>query len=187
MKHPSQEVLALHAGGDLGWMARWKTARHLAGCERCTAEVGAFARFRETLPQLNQIPEVPWNRVAADMRANIRLGLAAGECVRSSDRPLRDSPLFTGARATLALASVLALMVTGLMLERTAPRPDVSNEPMVQATANGIQSRSGDQAFGLMHSGASSVTYTVGAQGTMGARYMDPETDQVTMTKVYVE
>jgi hypothetical protein len=62
-----------------------------------------------------------------------------------------------------------------------------ANEPMVQATVNGIQSRSGDQAFGLMHSGASSVTYTVGAQGTLGARYTDPETGNVTMTKVYVE
>ena len=187
MKHPSQEVLALHAGGDLGWMARWKTARHLAGCERCALELAAFGKLRETLPDLKQIPEVPWNRIAADMRGNIRLGLAAGECVRSSDRPLRDSPLFSGARATLALASVLALTVTGLMLEGPAPRMARANEPMVQATENGIQSRSGDQAFGLMHSGASSVTYTVGAQGTLGARYTDPETGYVTMTKVYVE
>ena len=40
-----------------------------------------------------------------------------------------------------------------------------------------------------MHSGvgAGSVTYTVSAQGTMGARYTDPETGYVTMTKVYVE
>ena len=187
MKHPSQEILALHAGGDLGWMARWKTARHLSGCQRCTAEVAAFVRFRETLPELKQIPEVPWNRVAAEMRANIRLGLAAGECVRTSAAAWGDTPLFTGARATLALASVLALMVTGLMLEGPAPRMAPSNEPMVQATVNGIQSRSGDQAFGLMHSGASSVSYTVGAQGTLGARYTDPETGQVTMTKVYVE
>ncbi len=187
MKHPSQEILALHAGGDLGWVARWKTARHLADCERCTAEVAAFGELREAMPVLNQIPEVPWNRIAAEMRANIRLGLAAGECVRSNDRPLRDTPLFTAARATLALASVLALMVTGMMLEGPAPTVAQSNEPVVQATANGIQRRSGDQGFGLMHSGASSVTYTVGAQGTLGARYTDPETGNVTMTKVYVQ
>jgi hypothetical protein len=187
MKHPSQEILALHAGGDLGWVARWKTARHLADCERCTAEVTAFGELREALPELSQIPEVPWNRIAGEMRANIRLGLAAGECVRSSGRPFRETPLFTAARATLALASVLALMVTGLMLEGPAPRLAQSNEPVVQATVNGIQRRSGDQGFGLMHSGASGVTYTVGAQGTLGARYTDPETGNVTMTKVYVE
>ena len=187
MEHPSQEILALHAGGDLGWMARWKTARHLAGCQRCALEVAAFGELRQMLPELKQIPEVPWNRIAADMRGNIRLGLAAGECVRPSGRAKRDSPLFSGARATLALASVLALMVTGLVLEGPAPRLARANEPTVQPTVDGIQSRSGDQAFGLMHSGASSVTYTAGAQGTLGARYTDPETGNVTMTKVYVE
>jgi len=187
MEHPSREILALHAGGDLGWMARWKTARHVAGCQRCAGEVAAFGALREILPELKQIPEVQWNRLAADMRGNIRLGLAAGECVRPSGRSEGDSPLFSAARATLALASVMALMVTGLVLEGPAPRVAKANEPMVQATVNGIQSRSGDQAFGLMHSGASSVSYTVGAQGTLGARYTDPETGQVTMTKVYVE
>ena len=187
MEHPSQEVLALHAGGDLGWLARWKTARHLAGCQLCAGEVSAFVELRDMLPELKQIPEVPWNRIAADMRGNIRVGLAAGECVRPSRQAERDTPLFSGARATLALASVLALMVTGLVLEGPTPRMAKANEPMVQATVNGIQSRSGDQTFGLTHSGASSVTYTVGAQGTLGARYTDPETGNVTMTKVYVE
>ena len=71
--------------------------------------------------------------------------------------------------------------------EGPTPRMPRSNEPMVQATVNGIQSRSGDQAFGLMHSGARSVIYTPGAEGTLGARYTDLETGNVTMTKVYVE
>jgi hypothetical protein len=31
------------------------------------------------------------------------------------------------------------------------------------------------------------VTYTVGAQGTMEASFVDPQTNLVTMTKVYVE
>jgi hypothetical protein len=187
-QHPSQEILALHAGGDLGWLARWKTAHHVAGCEQCAGEVAKFSELREMLPELSEMPEVPWNRIAADMRANIRLGLAAGECVRESDAAREAyTPLFSGARATLALASVLALMVTGLMLERPTPMAARSSEPMAQATANGIQRRSGDQAFGLMHAGASSVTITVSAQGTLGARYTDPETGNVTMTKVYVE
>ena len=187
MMHPSQEILALHAGGDLGWMARWKTARHLAGCERCAAEVAAFGEFRETLPELNQMPEVPWNRHRSGDARQYPPG-ARRRRVRAVQRPaLARWPLFSGLRATLALASVLALMVTGLMLEGPAPRMARSNDPTVQATVDGIQRRSGDQAFGLMHSGALSVTYSVGAQGTLGARYTDPETGNVTMTKVYVE
>ncbi len=57
----------------------------------------------------------------------------------------------------------------------------------MQATDHGIQRRSGDRTFGLMHIGAKDVTYTVGAQGTLGARYVDPETGVMTMTKLYVE
>ena len=188
MKHPSQEMLALQASGDLGLVAWWKTARHLKGCPTCRDEVAAFAEMREILPELNQIPEVPWNRIAAEMRANIHLGLAAGECVRESAAPLPASPLFGAARATLVFGGVLAVLVTGLVLQRPAPSGSGGNEPVVQATANGIQRRAGDQSFGLMNSsGARSVTYSVDAQGSMGARYVDPETGNVTMTKIYVE
>ena len=186
MKHPSQEILALHAGGDLGWVAGWKTKRHVADCEQCAADVAAFSGLREALPELGEIPEIPWNRMAADMRANIRLGLAAGECVRDAMAPIAEpSPLFRGARATLALASVLALMVTGVMLERPTPHMARSSDPVLQLTAQGIQRRSGDQGFALLHGRAQSVTYTVSAKGSLGARYMDPETDQVTIQRVY--
>ena len=132
MKHPSQETLALHAGGDLGWLAGWQTARHVAVCESCAAEIAAFSDLRDTLPDLSEIPEIPWNRMAADMRANIRLGLAAGECVREAASPAADTaPLFRGASAMLALASVLALMVTGIILER--PRPKMSESAVIRA------------------------------------------------------
>src|SRR5512133_3225192 len=56
MKHPSQEILALHAGGDLGWLAGWKTKRHVAACEKCADEVAAFSGLREALPELGEIP-----------------------------------------------------------------------------------------------------------------------------------
>src|SRR5215831_4773166 len=98
MKHPSQATLALHAGGDLGPVARWFTERHVSHCERCREEVEAFQLTRQILPDLAEIPEIPWNRLAAEMKANIRLGLAAGECVRLGDPPLREARWFTGAR-----------------------------------------------------------------------------------------
>ena len=107
MKHPNQATLALHAGGDLGFFARWRTERHLRQCDRCRDEVDAFAATREIIPELAEIPEIPWNRLAAEMRANIRLGLEAGECVRAGDPPLRETPLFTGARAVVAMASMV--------------------------------------------------------------------------------
>jgi len=191
MGHLKETTLALHASGDLGWFAAWRAERHLASCERCRAEVESFREMREELPDIAELPDVQWNRLAAEMRANIRLGLAAGECVREAEEAETEpSPLFNTARAVLAFAGVFTLVVTGLVLERPTPSTvSASSEPMVQAVSHGIQRRAGDQGFGLMHAGVRDVDVikTVSAQGTMGARYMDPQTGLVTMTKVYVE
>jgi anti-sigma factor RsiW len=186
MRHPNEAALALHAGGDLAFFARWRMERHLSRCERCREEVAAFSDFREMLPEIAVPPDLPWNQMAAEMRANIRLGLAAGECVRPGERPLREHPLFTGARAAVAMASVAALMVTGLMLERPAPNL-VGEGRVVQNTVNGIQVREGSGAFRLMNRGAQNVTYSVGAQGSMSARYVDSGGDGVTINRVYAD
>lgn len=185
MKHPNQGVLALHAGGDLGYLARWRTARHLAKCERCREDVAALERARRILPELSEIPEVPWNRLAAEMKANIRLGLAAGECVRGAETPLRDTPLFTGLRTLVAFSSIVVLVVTGLVLERPAPLTAKDDGTVIQATGNGIQIREGGRAFRLVHAGTQNVT--AGAQGSMRDSYVDPETGYVTINNVYAE
>ena len=191
MKHPSEARLALHAGGDLGLWARWRTARHVARCERCRREVEAFFGVRDTAAERAGIPDVHWASLAAEMKANIRLGLAAGACVRAepSRHPVA-SPLFAGARAAVAFASVLALLVTGLVLEHPAPRR-ASGYPegvTVQATGSGIQVRGGGETLVLLHAReARDVTYSVGAQGSMRARYVDPDTGYVTVNNVYAQ
>lgn len=195
MKHPNQATLALHAGGDLGPFARWRTSRHLAHCERCREEMTAYSGIREVLPELGAMPEIPWNRLSAEMKANIRLGLEAGECVRINDAPLRKS-LFPGARPAVALATLGALLVTGLLLEHPMPRPNFAPDTpysvpfdgvVVQSTKYGIEVGEGRQHLQLRHLGASSVTYSVDAQGSMRARFVDPKTGYVTINNVYVE
>jgi hypothetical protein len=192
MKHPDQASLALQAGGDLGVFARWKTERHLAVCDRCRDEVDAFAALREVSPELAEIPEVPWNRLAAEMKANIRLGLAAGECVRANEPALRDTPLFTGMRALVAVASIAALMVTGIMLEHPAPTVVADDDGMVvQATSNGIQVSKGGQMLRLNNPEGMDprqrVTYSPDADGSVRSRYVDPSSGYVTTNKVYAE
>ena len=188
MKHPNEATLALHAGGDLGFFARWRTERHVAQCESCRDEIERFQGIREMLPDLAEIPEIQWNRLAAEMKANIRLGLAAGECVRTSESSPRASRLFTGARAAVALASIVTLVATGVMLQNMTPAR-AEQPTVVQSTADGIQVGTGDQAFRLMNTGvsANNVTLSVGAQGSMGARYVDPKTGYVTINNVYAE
>ena len=115
MKHPNQAALALHAGGDLGPVARWKVARHVARCGQCREEVESYGAVRDMMPSLAEVPEIAWGRMAAEIRANVNLGLAAGECVRVEEPPLRERPFFARGRMAVAFASIIALVVTGLM------------------------------------------------------------------------
>jgi hypothetical protein len=194
MKHPDQATLALQAGGELGWFARWRMGRHLSQCERCRDEVDAFAATREIFSDLAEIPEVPWNRLAAEMRANIRLGLEAGECVRSGDVPLRDTPVFTGFRAAVAMASVVALLVTGIVLERPAPRVNIAGADdtlVIESTENGIQIRRGGASLSLMNPDRlgpqQRALYSPNAQGSMRSIYVDNESGNVTVNRVYAD
>jgi hypothetical protein len=186
MRHPKQATLALQAGGDLGAFARWRTGRHLAKCERCRSEVAEFEAMRGSMADLLQMPELHWNRIAAEMRANIRLGLAAGECVRPVDKSGWASRQ-AGWRVAVATTIITALAVTGLMLER--PRPPIyqnatrDENASVQTTPDGI----GNPAMRLMYRGAEGVQLSASAEGSVQAQYTNPETGYMTVSQVDVQ
>jgi hypothetical protein len=183
MRHPNQATLALRAGGDLGPIRNWWTARHLARCAECREEVSSYEEMRELLPELAELPDISWNRMAAEIKANVRLGLEAGECVREAEMPL-DRASLTGWRAAVAFASVVVLVCSCLVLERPAPRTAHTTQTAVESTDDGIQYQGGDRMLGLMNGGAQKAVYTLDAQGSMGARYIDPETGSITVNTV---
>jgi len=74
-----------------------------------------------------------------------------------------------------------------MVLERPWPVAVVQAASSVQSTPDGIQVQTGGQMLGLMNGGAQRVTYTLDAQGSMGARYTDPETGYVTINTVYAQ
>lgn len=189
MKHPNEATLALHAGGDLGPLDRWRTRRHLRRCGACRDGVAGFEALREIAPDLLETPEVHWGRLAAEMKANIRLGLAAGECVRPGAPPLRDTAVFAWARGAVAFASVAALLAAGFVLQRPSPRGETAgyNGVELRSTGNGIQVRGGLDSMRMIHAGSApaDVSYTAGAQASMSAGYVDSETHYVTVTTVY--
>ena len=192
MTHPNQSTLALYAGQDLGWFARRRTERHLVRCRECRDEVQMFASAHDNLVALNELPAISWNRLAAEMNANIRLGLAAGECVRG-ERTAGRLALFemlSGARMLTASASVMALVAAGLFLERPTPvvPPAVARESAVlRATANGIELNQGGQTLSLLHVRSDDAIYSAGAQGSMRAGYVDSDTGNVTINNLYVQ
>jgi len=183
MRHPKQATLALHAGGDLGAFARWRTERHLVKCGYCRDEVAGFEAMRSTMADLLEMPELPWNRIAEEMRANIRLGLAAGECVRPVEKTGWHS-LRAGWRMAVAMASITALAVTGLVLERPRPAPEPRDEnAAVQTAPDGI----GNQAMRLMYRGAEGVQLSASAEGSVQAQYTNPVTGYMTVSQVDVQ
>ncbi|HEX5431540.1 MAG TPA: hypothetical protein VFW83_06215 [Bryobacteraceae bacterium] len=92
--HLRETDLALFASGDLGLWRSFRIRLHTAKCESCQARGEAFRLDRERLRhQAEEMPAgVDWNSLAAEMTANIRVGLAAGECVdpRKRDARKRD-------------------------------------------------------------------------------------------------
>ncbi|MGO9892879.1 MAG: hypothetical protein ACLPX8_01520 [Bryobacteraceae bacterium] len=182
MKHPDQATLALHAGGDLGKFAAWRTERHLACCAQCRQELAAYEITREHLAALHSLPGLAWGRLASEMRANIRLGLTAGECVAPVSR--RGWALWTPARLA-ACAAALALAAAAVWIERPVPVLAPTAGIVVETTAGGVRLTRGGQAMGLLNRGGESVTYTAGAQGSVEARYVD--TNYVTVNQVDVD
>jgi hypothetical protein len=199
MEHPNETDLALYAGHDLNFVSEWRMRRHVAQCAECRDIVDAFASLRIDAAGLSELPAgINWNRLSSEMKANIRLGLEAGECV--SGVPEADNPWtlpsFSGFRTLMAYGSVIALMVAGVWLQRPAgpimrSGPE-SNATVVAATGDGIQLTEGGRSLGLRYGATRSVVardvnYSADASGAVGARYVDSSTGYVTVVKVNVE
>jgi hypothetical protein len=194
MKHPVEADLALFAGHDLGFISEWRIKRHVSRCEQCHATVESYEALQAETSKLAELPSnIAWNRLASEMKANIRLGLAAGECVAGnpafSERSKRST--FSGFQTLLAYASVVALVVAGLWLQRSAPQsvadsPEV-NGSVLAATRDGVEFSEGKGSFGLRYGASRDVNYSAGAKGVMRARYVDASTGYVTVVSVNVE
>jgi len=185
-KHPSEASLALFAGGELSRWQRWNVGRHVEDCEQCRSEIQEFSALREDAAAFAGLPAVPWERLAAEMKANIRLGLEAGECVTEHPAPR----IALNARALAACASLAALLVASLWLERPVP-PLKEIQPaeaaFLEASSVGIQVKEGEQAMILLNARHAQGVHYVASGSTMRARYVDADSGNVTINNVYVE
>jgi len=183
--HPPETSLALYASGDAGPIEQWRIGRHVESCAECRETVAQYSALRSEITESGAPEDVSWNKLAAEMRANIRLGLEAGECVNQPSRGIG----FLGARSLAACGSLAVLLVAALWLERPAPRIAQKQDPdqiVLESTASGIQVTEGGQTLGLLHGRARSVdTFASGV--AMRARYVDADTGNVTINNVYVQ
>ena len=187
MRHPSESELALMAGGELGLFARLRVSRHLKGCPECRAARCAFAEDRMWLSQCagELPPGLNWDRLAAEMKANIRLSLEADRCAGAR----RGNPAWSG-RPALALASAALIIVVGVWLSLPQPvalRPVSGNGVTLEATPTGIELKQDDRSLTLLNPGSEPLAVSVNMQGALRARYVDSETGHVTITNVYAQ
>src|SRR5579872_2126707 len=203
MKHPGEMELALFAGDDLGFLARWRVAMHLRNCADCRYEVEGLQFGRDTVRELSdELPtEVNWKRLSQEMTANIHVGLAAGECVA----PIYSRPKFHSWRLSTALTAAM-LIVSAAMWQGLPPesRSRLTHNVLSMvwikgqvplAPAENIYLEAGPKSIGLMEGARSmsflstredaAVAVSVSTQGSVGARYVDPDSGQVTINRVY--
>jgi len=188
MTHPDASELALFAGADLPCWRRWRLARHLRHCPECRLELDVFRRQRDAIRQAGTElpPDLNWSRLATDMKANIHLGLAAGECVAPPE--LKSRPL--GWRIAAALASFALVMISGWWLQLPHPHwrgRAAAEGTVLQATGDGIELKQQDRALMLVHASSEPVLVSVDLEGVMEARYIDDQTGMVTINNVYAQ
>ena len=199
-RHPFDTDLALYASGDLTGWERIKTALHVHRCRTCLAGIEAFKLDRKRLSDsaADLPPGLNWDRMAAEMSANIRVGLAAGECVAPASAKASPVPFAWNWKPAAIVAGVALVFGAAWWLNvpasdtailsrafRLAPAED--RGPVVEASSDGIESRENGSTWGMSTSDAQPVSVSVSFGGSASARYVDDDTGQVTITTVYVQ
>lgn len=190
-KHPDSGLLALCAGGDLPWLDALRVKWHARRCGRCAAELQGFRAAREALKrQWDEIPEgMEWERLAAEMTANIHLGLSAGAVVDSAFGARIAVPGGLSWRRTAAVvfASFAFVLAGGWLLKGPAPGGGAGVGVSVEARGEGLVVEQAGSALTLLGPAGEAAESEVDFGGSARARYVDAETGQVTIHHVYAD
>jgi len=191
-RHPLETDLALLAGGDCGRFKTFRLHSHLAKCGDCRDALASFEEqrlaVRDYSPAGLVSSELDWARMAAEMRANIRVGLAAGECVR--ELPARGSRWGWKPQLAIGMASVLLLAGVGVFLHGLLPRenePGIVHAAVLESTGAGVEVRTDKGSMTLLNHGDEAGDQAVTSQGAVRATSFDGNAGTVTITSVYVE
>ncbi|MGA2182545.1 MAG: hypothetical protein ABSH47_05900 [Bryobacteraceae bacterium] len=203
MNHPDTSRLALLAGGDLGFWPAMPMRLHVRSCERCQSELQAFRRTRQAVGSAaKELPHgVNWNQLSEEMTGNIRVGLAAGECV--GGYPVRSRLFHLRWNGALAAAFLTGIFLAGFWLNLPGPQADHllwslrriaglgahNPAPMPRdvllASRQGIEARGNGTSLSYVPPDTGAVVVSVSTRGSAAARSMDDDTGQTTITEVY--
>jgi hypothetical protein len=186
MNHPADFQLALYAGDDLNVWDRWQVGRHVAQCDSCRREIESIQHVAAQLRvEAAEMPAgLQWGRLAAEMAANIHLGLEAGECIGTpARRPVRNHW-----RAVAVTAGMTFLLVGAWWLNPHSKPQEHSIQAAgieMRATPSGIELNENGHALTLLHTRGGQKPIIISSPGTLRSRFVDNETGQVTINNVY--
>ncbi len=208
MTHPDETRLSLLAGGEAGFWERQALGRHLRRCEACRSIAESFRHLRAELRSESDRmpPGVNWDRLAAEMKANIHVGLAAGECVGGV--PRFGAAWASWWKPAAAVAGLLFILISSFLMN--VPREQqqslgrgiarfwsagiprgLERAVYLEADRTGIQVKENGAALTIMppalQAGAAPPIVSVSTQGSIRARYIDDDTGQITITNVYAQ
>lgn len=203
-RHVMETDLALYAAGDLPFWRGALVKFHVRGCEECRAQVEALRLDRQELrAAADDMPaNVDWDQLAAEMTANIRVGLAAGECVTPRERKVaviswRPAAIAAGVIVLLAGAWWLNIpradtetidrALRNIAAGGKAGSTQEERGPVVGASSSGVELLENGGRMGIEQRGLEPVMFSVSTQGSASARYVDQDTGQVTITATYVQ
>jgi hypothetical protein len=179
-----QHSHALAAGGDA---SLWQRLRAKLAPKRPqdAAVEQEFRRIRGELPRFQELPPYfAWDTLASDMKANILLGLEAGEAVR----PRRLHPPI-GWRAGLAMAALSLLMISGYwwQMPHRWVKPALADQAVLQSAPGQLGVHQQQGGFTLVLPDQSTSTTLSGASGALRADFVDSETGQLMVAHVYLD
>lgn len=207
MGHPSETDLALYSCGDAPLAARLRIAWHLRSCRACADRSAGYRGDRKAVETaaLAMPPHVDWDRLSSEMSANIRVGLAAGECV--AREPRRTPYLLLNKRWQQGMAVAgLAVLLVGAwwfnmpasqhralsrvgraLLEGRAVSLIAEPGTIAEVSPLGVQLKEDGNSLAVTNPSGRPVAVSVSLQGAARARYVDADTGQMTITTVYVQ
>lgn len=200
--HPNLDTLALYSKGDLAWLMRREIGRHISKCADCEEQI---LRFRSVSAEVkreadNQIltafeATTDWARLEREMIGNIAVGVAAARCIEKVGRGRILTP--RGAWLTAGFAVLfLAGWLTNVPSEQREhlkasirrslgmAGPD-SAGTTVRTTQEGIAVRAQGATLTILH--PPSAVISLAGSSSLGARFVDEESGEVTITNVYGE
>lgn len=198
--HPDLADLALFSTGDLPLRSKWKIGRHVKSCGDCERKVSLFRSARgelkheattETLTGFEAIAD--WKQLEREMLGNIAVGLDAARCIEN-----------VGRKRTILLRTAFALGLSGLFVagwlthiprEQTdhliaslqrlvkLDRPSHPSGTVLRTTPDGIAVGAQGATLTILHPATAVVSLS--GPSAVSARYIDDDTGEVTITKVY--